>query len=161
MAKEKVKITKEKIKLVKKLSKKLLSLMGTKAIAKVSEDKRNEAIRVDIDAKDETGLLIGRRGDTIFSLQAALGMMVRQETDSWVRIIVDVGDWREKQESQLKDLATQAAERARETGESQPLYNLNAAQRRIIHLTLSEEEDIKTESQGEGQERCLVVESKK
>lgn len=158
---DKGKIDKKKLELVQELAEETLSLMGTKAEVSVSEDKENEAVLVDIDAKDETGLLIGRGGDTISSLQAALGMMVRQETDEWVRIVVNVGDWREKQEAQLKDLAAQAALRARETGESQPLYNLNAAQRRIVHMALSEEEDIETESQGEGKERFLVVRLKK
>jgi spoIIIJ-associated protein len=151
---------KEKVPFVQKLVDKLLELMGTKAKAVASEDKENEAIRVDIEADDETGLLIGRHGETLDALQVILGMMVFQESKEWTRIIVNVGDWREKQEDQLKSLALQAAERARETGEPQTLFNLNASQRRIVHMVLTEEKDIETESSGEGKERYLVIKQK-
>ena len=152
---------KEKVSSVQKLIEKLLELMGTKAKAVTMEDKENEAIRVNIEADEETGLLIGRHGETLDALQVMLGMMVYQESKEWIRIIVNIGDWREKQEDQLKNLALQAAERARETGEPQTLFNLNAAQRRIVHLVLTEEEDIETESSGEGKERYLVIKQKK
>jgi spoIIIJ-associated protein len=154
---DEAKITKETVKEVKKLAKELFSLMSVEVDFEVKEDKDNNAVFIDIDAGEETGLLIGHRGDTIAAIQAALGMMVRQKTGEFARIIVNVGDWREKQEDQLRRLAEQAAQRARETGESQPLYNLNSAQRRMVHMILSEQEDVETESHGEGQDRYLVV----
>ncbi len=138
----------------------LLTLMGTKAKARVYEDKENEAIRVDIETEDETGLLIGRHGETLASIETALGMMIRQSVGEWVRIIVNVGDWRERQEDHLKEIAEQAMERAIQTGEPQPVYNLTPAQRRIVHLALSESKDVETESVGEGLERYLVVKPK-
>ncbi len=139
----------------------LLSLMGTKAQVKASEDKKNEAVRIDIETEEETGLLIGRHGETIEAIQSILGMMLKKKTGDWVRIIVDVGGWREKQEERLRDLATQTAERAKETGEGQPLYNLSPAQRRVIHLTLADNPDIETESAGEDEERYLIIRPKK
>lgn len=139
----------------------LLSLMGTKAQVKASEDKKNEAVRIDIETEEETGLLIGRHGETIEAIQSVLGMMLKKKTGDWVRIIVDVGGWREKQEERLRDLATQTAERAKETGEGQPLYNLSPAQRRVIHLTLADNPDIETESAGEDEERYLMIKPKK
>lgn len=138
----------------------LLTLMGTKASARVYEDKDNEAIRVDIETQDETGLLIGRHGETLASIETALGMMIRQSVGEWVRVIVNVGDWRERQEDHLKEIAQQAQERAIQTGESQPIYNLTPAQRRIIHLALAESKEVETESQGEGLERYLVIKPK-
>ncbi|MCJ7805282.1 hypothetical protein MUP46_01420 [Patescibacteria group bacterium] len=138
----------------------LLTLMGTKAKARVYEDKENQAIRVDIETEDETGLLIGRHGETLASMETALGMMIRQSVGEWVRIIVNVGDWRERQEDHLKEIAEQAMERAIQTGEPQPIYNLTPAQRRIVHLALSESKDVETESVGEGLERYLVVKPK-
>lgn len=151
---------KDKVSLVQKLIDKLLELMGTKAKAVVTEDKENEAIKINIETDEEAGLLIGRHGETLDALQVILGMMVFQESKEWARIIVNVGDWREKQEDQLKNLALQAAERARETGEPQTLFNLNASQRRIVHMVLTEEKDIETESSGEGKERYLVIKQK-
>ena len=155
--KEKATPLKEKVSIVQGLADKLLELMGTKAKAVVSEDKENEALKVNIETETEAGLLIGRHGETLDALQVILGMMLFQESKEWSRIVVNVGDWREKQEDQLKSLALQAAERARETGEPQSLFNLNASQRRIVHIILSEEKDIETESSGEGKERFLVI----
>ena len=155
--KEKATPLKEKVSIVQGLADKLLELMGTKAKAVVSEDKENEALKVNIETETEAGLLIGRHGETLDALQVILGMMLFQESKEWSRIVVNVGDWREKQEDQLKSLALQAAERARETGEPQSLFNLNASQRRIVHIILTEEKDIETESSGEGKERFLVI----
>ena len=87
--------------------------------------------------------------------------MSRQKLEGWVRVLVNVGDWRQKQEEQLTALATSAAERARETKEAQLLYNLNPSQRRVVHMALGNEKDLTTESQGEGKDRHLVVSLKK
>jgi spoIIIJ-associated protein len=138
----------------------LLGLMGTTANASVSEDKDNDSFIVDIDAKDESGLLIGKRGETINSMQMILGMIFRQKTGGWKRILVNVADWRDKQETRLKELALQAAQRVRETGEEEQLYNLTPGQRRTIHLFLANEEDVITESVGEGNDRYLIVKPK-
>ncbi|KKU12406.1 MAG: Single-stranded nucleic acid binding R3H domain protein [Candidatus Woesebacteria bacterium GW2011_GWA1_45_8] len=157
------KVTKRKInklKEVESLAKELLSLMGISVSPEVSEDKKNEAFLVLLKTEEEAGLLIGRHGQTIEALQAALGMLAKERLGEWVRVIVNVGDWREKQEEHLKTLASSAAERAKLTGEPQPLYNLTPAQRRVIHLALSEDPEVETESLGEDEERYLVVKKK-
>lgn len=152
---------KELVELVEKKVNELLSLMGTKAKAKASYDKENEAVLVDIDSEEEAGLLIGRHGETLASLQAILGIMVRQKTGEWARVVVNVGDWREKQESYLREMAQVTSERAKQTGEPQYLYNLTPAQRRVVHLALSADKEVETFSEGEGDERYLVVRPKK
>ncbi len=146
-----------KVEEIRKISEKLLELMGTKAKPHVSEDVKNDAVVVDIETSDEAGLLIGSRGDTLNSLQTIIGMIFRQKTGEWQRILVNISDWRERQEERLINLAQQAAQRATETQEPQTLYNLNASQRRVVHLALAEDKDVETESKGEGRERYLVV----
>ncbi|MCH7640578.1 KH domain-containing protein [Patescibacteria group bacterium] len=148
------------VKRVQEIADELLSLMGTKAVSEVSEDKEAEAIVVDLKTEEETGLLIGSRGETLNSIQAIIGMIYRQRTGEWQRIVVNVADWRERQTERLRELALQAAQRARETGDPQTLYNLTPAQRRTIHLVLEEEDDIETESEGEGSGRYLIVSPK-
>ena len=86
--------------------------------------------------------------------------MVKGVTGEWIRIIVNIGDYRQKQEQKLFALADQSADRAIETKEPQPIYNLTAGQRRIIHMYLSKRDDVVTESQGENLERFLVIKSK-
>lgn len=148
-------------KVLEEITKELFKLLSVKSKATVDEDKENDAFVVNIQADDESGLLIGSRGRTLQSLQTILGLMLRQRLGDWKRVIVDVADWREKEEERLKDLAEKTAERAVTTGEPQNLYNLTPSQRRIVHMALSENSDIETESQGEGNDRFLVVSSKK
>lgn len=150
----------DKLEFVEGMANELLGLMGTKAMVEVREDKENEAIRIDVETKEETGLLIGRRGETLNAIQSILAMILRKETGEWSRLIVDVGSWREKQESYLKELAEQTAEKVVETGLPQNLYNLTPSQRRAIHLKLSGSPDVTTESVGEEKDRYLVVKPK-
>jgi spoIIIJ-associated protein len=152
---------KSKIKILQELVDRLLSLMATHTKGTVSYDKENEAFIVNVDAEDETGLLIGKKGETLSSIQTVLGILFKQKTDEWNRVVVNVGDYREKEEDYLKNLAASTAQRARETGEPQNLYNLKPWQRRVIHMALAENKEIATESEGEGEERYLIIKPKK
>ena len=148
--------TKE-LELLEGITNELLSLMGTSATVEVTEDKDNEAFLISLDSEHETGLLIGSHGDTLQALQLVISMIYRSRTDEWKRILVNVADWRERQEEKLIQLAESTAERALESGEEVPLYNLKPAQRRIVHMALAERSDIVTESVDEGEDRHLVV----
>ena len=154
---EDIKVDDKILKEVEVLTKKLFELLGLDAKIDFSIDEENNAVLINIDAPNETGLLIGKRGETLHSIQSVLALMTRSKVGGWVRVIVDVGDWREKNEDYLKNLAEQTAQRAKETSEPQNLYNLNSSQRRIIHMYLTDDKEIETESIGEGQERYLVV----
>src|SRR3989344_6661709 len=114
----------EKTKTLKNLVDELFSLMGVSVNVDVSYDEGNEAFIVNIDGKDETGLLIGRKGETLSSIQTVLATIFKVKTGEWSRVLVNVGDYREKEEDYLKNLAESAASRAKETGDAQPLYNL-------------------------------------
>ncbi len=160
MAKQKTGVEKE----VKTLIKELFASLGIEASAKVKlvdqEGSEEKEIYLEIAAPEETGLLIGAHGSTLNAIQSFIAMSLKQKTGDWYRVVVEIGDWRKKQEEYLVGLAKQAAERARLTGEPQNLYNLKPSQRRIIHLSLSKEEGIETESQGEGESRYLIVKPK-
>ena len=140
---------------------KLLSLMGVSAKTNVSFDETGKTFVVDIEAGDSTGLLIGKRGETLLSIQTILSVLYKQETGEWGKIVVNVGDYRQKEEEYLNNLATSAAQRAIETGTPQNLYNLKPWQRRVIHLSLSEDKSVETISEGEGEDRHLVISPKK
>lgn len=134
--------------------------MGVSANAEVSWDKDNESYLINISSDEETGLLIGKKGENLTSIQTVLSLMLKQKMGEWKRVVVNVGDYREKEEDYLKNLAESTANRAIETKEPQNLYNLKPWQRRVVHLYLSERSDVETESQGEGAERYLVVNPK-
>ncbi|KKQ97969.1 MAG: Single-stranded nucleic acid binding R3H domain protein [Candidatus Woesebacteria bacterium GW2011_GWB1_39_12] len=139
------------------LTTKLLDLMGIRAKISVESDEDEGAILINIEAGEEAGLIIGNRGMTLIAIQTIVGMMFKKKVGEWRRIVVNVADWRQKEEERLKRLAEQAAERAKTTGQPQHLYNLSSSQRRIIHLNLAEDASIETASQGEGRDRYLVI----
>lgn len=148
---------KEQIKILKKSTEELLKLLGISSNVEVEEDDKNEVLKVILDNEKERGLLIGKKGETINSLQMILGMILKNKSGEWKRVQVDIGSWREKQENYLKGLAIKTAERAKETGQPQSLYNLNPVQRRIVHMEISEIDGVISESVGEGSERYLIV----
>ena len=129
-----------------------LELVGTVTVTTDEAD----AFRVAIET-EETGLLIGYHGKTLESLQAILGIITSKELNRWVKIYVNVGDYREKREEALMHMALHAADRAISMGREVDLPRLSASERRIVHLTLSGDERVETESTGEGENRTLLV----
>ncbi len=143
---------------IEKITKDLFELLGVEVEIVVSGS--DEDYKIDIKPKDQAGLIIGHKGETLSAIETFLAMALKKEKGEWVRVSLNVGDWKEKQEDYLKTIADQAAQRARETMQPQPLYNLTPSQRRTIHLYLGESNDIETESVGEGPERYLVIKAK-
>lgn len=146
-------------KTIQDLTEKLLELSGVSAQVEVV-DLGEKTYEVNLSTDDETGLLIGFRGENINAIQTVLGIMLKGQTGEWYRLVVNVGDYRQKQEEKLKELADQSADRAIETKEPQPIYNLNATQRRVVHMHLSQRDDVLTESEGVEPERYLVIKAK-
>lgn len=143
----------------KEITEKLLDLIGIKSDVSVVEEEE-KSLKIIIDSKEESGLLIGAHGLTLQAIQSFIALALRKKADEWIRITLDIGQWRSKQKEGLVSLGISAASRAKSTGEPQYLYNLSSAQRREIHIALSEDKEIETESQGEGEERVLIIKKK-
>lgn len=148
----------EDSKSVQSIAEELLQKLEIVGSVSVTTDETG-AFRVNIDT-EETGLLIGHHGKTLESLQLILGIIVSKKLGRWVKAYVNVGDYREKREEALMHIAQRAAERALVLGRSVELTRLSPAERRIIHLTLSGDERIETESVGEGDDRVLLIKPK-
>src|SRR3989344_6706048 len=133
---------------------KLLELIGIESSVDVEET--DDSINVTVNTED-TGLLIGRHGETISALELVLNQIVNREQTEWKRVVVDTGGYKQKQEEKLRELALNTAQKVKETGTPYSLYDLTSSQRSIIHTILSEDLEIITESEGEGRERKLVV----
>lgn len=144
---------------IENIVKELVSLLGVDVNVLVEKDDSEDETNylVNISGQSQAGLLIGANGSTLQAIQSFISMSVRQRTGEWSRIILDIDGWREKHEDHLKEIATQAAERVKTTGEPQHLYNLTPAQRRVIHMILSKESGLATESKGEGEGRYLII----
>ena len=136
----------------------LLSRLEIESTVEVVTEETG-AYRVSIDT-EETGLLIGHHGKTLESLQLLLGIIVSKKIDQWVKVYVNVGDYREKREETLMHMAQRAADRALAMSRPVELSRLSPSERRIVHLTLSGDERIQTESVGEGDDRILIVKPK-
>ena len=149
----------DKIKATKEVTEELLKLLLLEVKVEVGEDKENKAISVAIET-EEPGILIGYHGETLSSLQLMLGIMVSKKINEWVRVVVNVGDYREKREEVLKRMALSAAQKAKFSQEPVTLPPLSGNERRIIHLVLTDNPDVTTESEGEGDERRVVVKPK-
>ncbi len=143
---------------VQQITEDLLTRLGISGSVSVDIDE-TDAYRVHIET-EETGLLIGFHGRTLESLQIILGLLVSKALDSWVKVYVNVGDYREKREEALMLMAQQAADRAITQGRAIELSHLSASERRVVHLTLSGDDRVETESVGEGVSRTLLVKPK-
>jgi spoIIIJ-associated protein len=147
---------KEKIKLVESVTKELLDLLGIKSqITSVDWDKSEGLYKVQIEAQD-AGILIGRHGETLNAFQTIIRQIVYLKTKENVRILVNIGDWRQKREEVLRKIAQDAREKAKE-GQPQHIYDLSPAERRFIHLLFSNDPEFTTESEGEGRSRHIVI----
>jgi len=144
--------------LIKEAAEELLSFLRIEADMKVDEDEEGiYHLRLE---SPEAGLLIGYHGETLESFQLILGLIVYRNLHKWQPIVVHVGDYREKKEAALKEMAKLRADEVRQKREAVVLSGLTAAERRIIHLALSGREDVYTQSEGEGKERCLIINPK-
>lgn len=118
-----------------------------------------ETITLHVEGADEEamGLLIGRRGETLRSLQFLLNLLVSRRVQKWPQVVVDVGNYRQRRQESLEGLARRMAERVRQTGRPIMLEPMAAYERRIVHLALREDKTIYTESSGEGENRKIVI----
>lgn len=106
---------------------------------------------------DSLSLLIGRRGDTLSSLQLIVALIVSKQTGQRERIVVDAEDYRVRREENLRSLAQRVAQQVRRSRNAVTLEAMPPNERRIIHMELAEDEDLSTESIGEGDQRRIVI----
>jgi spoIIIJ-associated protein len=143
---------------LKKLSRRLLTHLGIAAEAiKLSQDKEGVITLDLILPEQEAGILIGYHGETIAALQLILNLLLYRQTGVWTKLVVNIGDYRQKRADYLTALAEDTAAKVIESGEPLALYNLKPFERRLIHLALADNKAVVTESQGEGRNRFLIV----
>lgn len=111
---------------------------------------------LDVDGED-LGILIGRRGSTLASLQYILNLIVAKKVKHRVAFGIDVDGYRRRREQTLVSLAKRMAERVRGTGRSVTLEPMPPNERRIVHLTLADDPAVMTVSIGEGEARKVAI----
>jgi len=136
---------------------KLLSFLGVNADCQLK--KENDHYYLDINSTDSS-LLIGRYGANLDALELILNVILTKKEENLGKVAIDVCGFRKKREEQLLLLAQKAVQNVKETGKPEVFYNLSSRERRVIHLALSNDQDIETKSEGEGEGRRLIVQLK-
>ena len=110
----------------------------------------------DIEGED-AGLLIGRSGETLSSLQFLVNFIVSRKTGERVMVNIDVEGYRERRAERLRSQALRLADRAVQTGRTFAMDPMPARDRRIVHVALSDDKRVRTESVGEGDDRQITI----
>ena len=115
-------------------------------------------IPVQVDVRgDDLNILIGKRSETLNSLQYITNLIICKELERSISVIIDVEGYRLRRASQLRQLARRMADQAIKTGRRQALEPKPASERRIIHMELREHEGVTTESVGEDPHRKVTI----
>lgn len=140
--------------IIKETTEKLLSELEVAATAEVTVSEDSAEV---ILATEESGIIIGYHGEILEALQLILSLMVSRKIGRFLRISVEVGDYKKNRSEYLDKLAQQTKERVLQEGRAHTLSALKSWERRIIHLSLQDDEEVTSESMGEGKERVLVI----
>lgn len=134
----------------------ILGLLGLEGSFEIEE--KEDGVFVSIDAVDP-GILIGRNGETLASLQLILNLIASRQIpqENLKRIVVDVSAWRKSKEEELAHKARSWADKVIEDKEPLELQPMPAWQRRIVHMTIEQTPGVKSESVGDEPERRLVI----
>lgn len=151
---------KKELKIIQDTTSELLALLDVDASFKVLEKESDEGVGVVLDTKD-SGIVIGHHGDMLESLQLVLSLCISKKIDRFIRISVEVGDYKKNRTDWLKSLALETKERVLVEGKELAIPSLKSWERRIIHLLLQEDKEVASESQGEGRDRVLIVSPRK
>jgi len=110
---------------------------------------------------DEMGVLIGKRGQTLDSLQYLVSLVVNKESEEYIRVKVDTENYRERRKETLENLAKNIAYKVKRTRKAVSLEPMNPYERRIIHSALQNDKYVTTHSEGDEPFRRVVVTLKK
>jgi spoIIIJ-associated protein len=138
----------------KTLTQDIRALMGLEAT--ISIQKERETLHIKIEG-EKSGLLIGRRGQTLDALQYISARILNRKGLDRIKVVMDSGDYRIRRKQYLEELALKMAEKTKLTGKPVVISPLNAHDRRIVHLTLEKDKTLKTVSRGEGQLKKMVI----
>ena len=142
------------VKVVKDILDTLLGLLGITGQVEVLSNEIPLALNI---KGDDLGILIGRRGQTLASLEYVTKLMVVGRLKTWLPLTVDVGGYRQRRRDSLQRLALYLAEQVKSRRQAITMEPMPADERRIVHLTLADNPDVTTHSIGEGEDRKVVV----
>ncbi|MBQ7596392.1 MAG: KH domain-containing protein [Clostridia bacterium] len=134
----------------------IIDCMGVENV-EYNVDEVDDSITIDLDCGSGYGYIIGRRGETLDSIQYLTRLVVNKNKDDYKRVSINAGNYREKREDTLKELAKKQAARVKKYGRSVCLDPMNPYERRIIHTTIQEIEGVSSHSVGSESDRKVVI----
>lgn len=138
----------------------VFSAMGMEVVVAPSFEERDRELVLDLSGAD-MGILIGKRGQTLDSLQYLTSLVVNKKCDGYVRVKLDTENYRERRKSTLESLAKNIAYKVKRTRRSVSLEPMNPYERRIIHAALQSDRYVVTRSDGEDPFRHVVISLKR
>ncbi len=145
---------------VKEFAEKLFHAMGVEAKVDIQYDEENHNMDMNLTGED-MGILIGKRGQTLDSLQYLLSLYINKESDTYIRLKLDTENYRERRKKTLESLAKNIAFKVKRTRKPVALEPMNPYERRVIHSALQNDKYVCTKSEGEEPYRKVVIMLKK
>ena len=130
--------------------------MNMTVVVEIKYDEENKEMDVDLSG-DDMGVLIGKRGQTLDSLQYLVNLVVNKGNAPYVSITLDTENYRERRKETLESLAFNLAKKVKHTGKNIVLEPMNPYERRIIHSALQNDRYVTTYSEGEEPYRNVVI----
>lgn len=151
-------MNKDNKKIIKDITEELLKIIGFDCEVSIIDDKEDDnRVICNIDANKDASFLIGQNGDNLQALQHLSRLLVRKKTDDMIKFILDVNSYKKDQESSILDLANEMAKQAIEERKTIVMRPMSAYNRRLVHMFLSNNQDVITESVGEEGDRRVII----
>ena len=138
----------------------VFAAMNIEVVVNVEYDEKERNMNIDL-AGEDMGMLIGKRGQTLDSLQYLVSLVVNKETEEYVRVKVDTENYRERRKATLENLAKNMAHKVKKIRRSVSLEPMNPYERRIIHAALQDDKYVTTHSEGDEPYRRVVITPKR
>jgi spoIIIJ-associated protein len=142
------------VKVAQEALEKILTLIPIEAAIKAEQAEDRIILSI---VGDRSGLLIGRKGKTLDALQFIVNKIVNKALDKKVDVVIDSEDYRKRREDSLTQIARKMGDKAKKTKKAVTTAPLNPHDRRIIHLTIKEDQELETRSRGEGIMKRVVI----
>lgn len=146
--------------IAKKFLNDVFAAMNMEVVIDAKYDETENEMNIDLSG-DEMGVLIGKRGQTLDSLQYLVSLVINKDVDDYIRVKVDTENYRERRKETLENLAKNIAYKVKRTRRPVSLEPMNPYERRIIHSALQNDKYVTTHSEGEEPFRRVVVTLKK
>lgn len=148
-------LTQEEQKIIIDTTQEVLDMLGVTATASVANES-DEIVEIVLETEDG-GMLIGYHGETLDAFQTLLPLLFAKKLGRFIRVSLEVGDYRKNRTEYLISLAHSTKEKVLSEGREFVLSDLKPWERRIVHTELADDTDVLSESMGEGKERVLVI----